>query len=88
VQRVLVVGPVPPPYGGIASVMEDIANSDLTKEYLFEIFDRSAVFPPGAEGLIGKNLFRAKRFLRFFRSVSITLHIHFLIRSFWEPYSH
>jgi hypothetical protein len=37
VQRVLVVGPVPPPYGGIASVMEDIANSDLTKEYLFEI---------------------------------------------------
>ncbi len=68
-QHVLVVGPVPPPYGGIASVMEDIANSDLSKEYLFEIFDRSAVFPPGAEGLIGKNLFRAKRFLRFFNKV-------------------
>jgi hypothetical protein len=69
VQHILVVGPVPPPYGGIASVIEDIANSDLSKEYVFEIFDRSAVFPPGAEGLIGKNLFRAKRFLRFFKKV-------------------
>jgi glycosyltransferase involved in cell wall biosynthesis len=69
VQRVLVVGPVPPPYGGIASVLEDIVSSDLSKEYLFEVFDRSAVFPPGADGLIGKNLFRAKRFLRFFKKV-------------------
>src|SRR5208283_729549 len=42
---------------------------DLSKEFLFETFDRSAVFPPGAEGMIGKNLFRAKRFLRFFKKV-------------------
>ncbi len=68
-KSVLVVGPVPPPYGGIASVLEDIVTTDLSKEYLFEVFDRSAVFPPDAEGLIGKNVFRAKRFLRFFSKV-------------------
>ena len=79
-QHVLVVGPVPPPYGGIASVIEDIANSELSQDYVFEIFDRSGVFPPWAEGLIGKNLFRAKRFLRFFKKVQSGryhfVHIH------------
>ncbi len=79
-RHILVVGPVPPPYGGIASVLEDIVNSDLSKEYVFEIFDRSATFPPGADGLIGKNLFRAKRFLRFFKKVRTGkyhfVHIH------------
>ncbi|MGB6063219.1 MAG: glycosyltransferase family 4 protein [Desulfomonilaceae bacterium] len=76
-KHVLVVGPVPPPYGGIASVLEDIVNSDLSKDYVFEVFDRSATFPPEANGLIGKNLFRAKRFLRFFKKVR-TGNYHFV----------
>ena len=30
------VGPVPPPFGGIAAVISDIVNSDLTGEYSFD----------------------------------------------------
>lgn len=67
--RVLVVGPVPPPTGGIASVIQDIANSDLSNEYTFEIFERS-LLPEDAKGFIGRNLFRGKRFLRFFDRVN------------------
>ena len=67
-RRVLVVGPVPPPRGGVFSVMQNIANSDLSNEYIFETFARSDV-PADAQGLIGRNLFRAKRFFRFFNQV-------------------
>jgi glycosyltransferase involved in cell wall biosynthesis len=67
-QRVLVVGPVPPPIGGVFSVMHNIAHSDISKDYVFEIFARSDV-PSDAEGFFGRNLFRAKRMLRFFNQV-------------------
>jgi len=62
------VGPVPPPFGGIASVMEDIIHSDLAKDYGFEIFDRAASLPPYLS-LTGRFLFRLRRFMGFFMRV-------------------
>ncbi|MBI4963111.1 MAG: glycosyltransferase family 4 protein [Desulfomonile tiedjei] len=67
-RRVLVVGPVPPPRGGIFSVMQNIAHSDLARDYVFETFARSDV-PPDSQGLMSRNLFRARRFIRFFNQV-------------------
>ncbi len=66
-QKVLMVGPVPPPYGGIASVLDDIVHSELRKEYRFEIFERAPRIPAG--GFLKRNLFRARRVLRFFKTV-------------------
>ena len=65
-KRILMLGPVPPPYGGIASLVDDMIHSDLPKEYAFEIFPRSEGYPPGMDGLLGRNLFRFRRFARFF----------------------
>lgn len=74
------VGPVPPPTGGIASLMEDIIHSDLSKDYRFDVFERSAGFPPGCEGFWKKNVFRFRRFLDFYRKVSrgryALIHMH------------
>jgi glycosyltransferase involved in cell wall biosynthesis len=60
--------------------MEDIIHSDLSKDYQFEVFERSAGFPPGCEGFWKKNVFRFRRFLDFFRKVSrgryALVHIH------------
>ncbi|MBI5248232.1 MAG: glycosyltransferase family 4 protein [Desulfomonile tiedjei] len=68
-KRILMVGPVPPPYGGIASLMDDIVNSSLSEEYSFEVFERSGVFPRDAQGFLGRNVFRLRRFARFFHKV-------------------
>ena len=68
-KKVLMLGPVPPPYGGIAAVMDTILHSSLTKDYSFDIFEREGIFPPGYSGFIGKNVFRLKRFLRFFKEL-------------------
>jgi glycosyltransferase involved in cell wall biosynthesis len=80
VSRILMVGPVPPPYGGIASVLEDIVRSPLSADYAFDVFARTAVFPARANGWIGRNLFRLRRFLRFYRQATSghydVLHIH------------
>jgi glycosyltransferase involved in cell wall biosynthesis len=61
------VGPVPPPFGGVASVLEDIVHSELTRYYDFEIFERAPTVPAG--GFLQRNLFRLKRILRFFKTV-------------------
>ena len=45
-RKVLMMGPVPPPFGGIASVMQTIVSSPLAKDYQFEIFDRGHEVPP------------------------------------------
>ncbi|MGB9616466.1 MAG: hypothetical protein ACPL7J_04025 [Desulfomonilaceae bacterium] len=42
-QTVLMVGPVPPPFGGIASLMKSIVESGLAKDYLFDIFERNPI---------------------------------------------
>jgi glycosyltransferase involved in cell wall biosynthesis len=79
-RRILMVGPVPPPYGGIASVLDDIVHSGLAADYSFQVFPRTAGFPPGYRGLFGRNIFRFLRFLRFFKEVCAgpyeLVHIH------------
>jgi hypothetical protein len=80
VEKILTVGPVPPPYGGIASLMDEIIHSDLSSEFEFEVFDRSRGFPLYAKGPMTRNIFRLKRFLAFFKKVLTRryhcVHIH------------
>jgi glycosyltransferase involved in cell wall biosynthesis len=79
-RRILMVGPVPPPYGGIASVIDDIVCSELSADYSFHVFPRTAGFPPGYRGFLGRNIFRFRRFMRFFKEVNAgsyeLVHIH------------
>ncbi len=74
------VGPIPPPRGGIASMMEDIVHSELSKEYDFDLFSRPFTFPPHVTGWFGKNMIRAKKYLRFLskclRGRYLFMHIH------------
>ena len=47
-KKVLVIGPIPPPYGGIATVIDSIVNSELRIDYSFQMFNRSeSVYDPG-----------------------------------------
>jgi glycosyltransferase involved in cell wall biosynthesis len=79
-KKALMVGPIPPPSGGIASTMEDIVHSELSKEYDFDLFSRPFTFPPDVTGRFGKNLIRAKKYLRFLmkclRGRYLFMHIH------------
>ncbi len=85
-KRILIVGPVPPPYGGIASVIDDIIHSQLTVDYSFRVFPRIAGFPQRSRGWLGRNIFRFRRFIRFFREVYAgsydLVHIHSADSSF------
>ena len=78
--KVLVACPVPPPFGGIASVAEDLIHSELSTEFDFTLFPRSELFPPGVEGFWAVNMFRLRRFIRFFRLLRgggfSLLHVH------------
>ncbi len=65
-KKVLMLGPVPPPFGGIASVMQTIIHSALAKDYSFEVFEREHSIPSEVSGPVKRNIFRAKRFIRFF----------------------
>jgi len=60
------VGPVPPPYGGIAAVMESILQSRLSKEYHFDVFNKSDLFVPQISGAFERNYLRIKRWVTFF----------------------
>ncbi|MFC1835890.1 glycosyltransferase family 4 protein [Thermodesulfobacteriota bacterium] len=79
-KKVLTVGPMPPPRGGIASVMEEIVNSTLRQEYTFDLFSSPFVYPPAVSGVVGKNLIRVRQYLSFYkkcRSGSYRLmHLH------------
>jgi glycosyltransferase involved in cell wall biosynthesis len=79
-KKVLMVGPVPPPTGGIASVLDDIVSSQLSEDYQFEVFRKSEGFPKGFEGRIGRNVYRLFRYGRFFLKVIFKrydfIHIH------------
>uniref|UniRef100_A0A7C4ASM7 Glycosyltransferase family 1 protein n=1 Tax=Desulfomonile tiedjei TaxID=2358 RepID=A0A7C4ASM7_9BACT len=68
-KKVLVLGPVPPPYGGIASVMQALLHSDLKKAYQLELFERHSIFPAGYDTCFWKNVFRLKRFMAFLRKI-------------------
>jgi glycosyltransferase involved in cell wall biosynthesis len=80
VKRVLVIGPVPPPQGGIASVLEDLVNSELSLSYRFDLFPRQPSLPKNLRGPVQRTVFRLRRFLRFFivllRDRYDLVHIH------------
>lgn len=63
-KNVLMVGPVPPPYGGIAAVVQEIVNSELSKEYAFEVFDAQKG-APSEFGLLKRLPFNLKRLIKF-----------------------
>ncbi len=65
-KKVLMVGPTPPPFGGIAAVIDDIVRSELKTEYALDIFDRSDI---GVQGFFGRNSFRAQRFYSYFQTL-------------------
>lgn len=64
-KKILMVGPVPPPTGGIASVMEDIIHSELASEFSFELFPRHD-FQLRITRTIPRNIGRIKQFVIFF----------------------
>lgn len=68
-RNVLMLGPVPPPFGGIASVMQTIINSPLNKHYTFDVFDRGHEIPQELKGPLRRNIFRMKRFWKFFQKL-------------------
>lgn len=84
-KNVLMVGPVPPPYGGIAAVVQEIVNSELNKTYSFEIFD-SQKGAPSEFGLLKRLPFNIKRLLSFNSLISKKkfdfAHLHFDCGSF------
>ena len=81
-ERVLMVGPVPPPFGGIASIMHDLVHSNLQDDYEIKVFERipKERFPPKAQGRVRAIVFRIGRFLRFFSELRkgkySLVHIH------------
>jgi glycosyltransferase involved in cell wall biosynthesis len=78
-KKILMVGPVPPPTGGIASVMQDIVDSELASEFHFEVFARSD-FPPDLPGTTARNVFRLRRLQKFYARLRsgkyYLVHIH------------
>ena len=78
-KRILMVGPVPPPTGGIASVVEDIVHSELASEFSFELFPRPD-FELGINRTIPRNIARVKQLVNFFvrlwRGNYYLIHIH------------
>ncbi len=78
-KKILMVGPVPPPTGGIASVMEDIIHSELASEYSFELFPRPD-FEQSITRTIPRNIARTKQLFSFFfklwRGNYSLVHIH------------
>ncbi len=64
------VGPVPPPYGGIAAVMENILHSQLAQQYRFDVFNKSDLFAPQVSGWWERNYLRIKRWVTFFLTVA------------------
>lgn len=79
-KRVLVVGPVPPPEGGVASVLLDIVHSDLADSYQFDLFPRQPSLPEELKTSLGRNIYRFKRFAHFLgkllRNHYYLVHIH------------
>lgn len=66
---ILMLGPIPPPFGGIGSVIQTTINSALSKDYTFDVFNRAHGIPPEKKGLFRRNSFRMKRFWKFFQKL-------------------
>jgi glycosyltransferase involved in cell wall biosynthesis len=66
-QRILLVGPVPPPFGGIASLLEEILQSKLAEVYQLDVFPRNEWAACVARNPLVKNVQRFRRLIRFVR---------------------
>jgi glycosyltransferase involved in cell wall biosynthesis len=79
-QRILLVGPVPPPFGGIASVLEEILQSKLADTYEFNVFPRTDWAPRVASNPWMRNVQRCGRLIRFFKQIRdgryALIHLH------------
>lgn len=84
-KNVLMVGPVPPPYGGIAAVVQEIVNSELNTSYAFDVFD-SQKGAPSEFGVLKRLPFNVKRLINFNALISKKkydfAHLHFDCGSF------
>lgn len=78
--KILMLGPQPPPFGGVVSVMKEITSSSLAVTYDFDVFPTS-----GGDQSVGRSQLwffgaRVRRFARFFRKVALggycLVHLH------------
>ena len=68
-KRVLVIGPLPPPYGGIATVINSIVNSELRIDYSFQMFNRSeSIYDPGISSF-KRRVLKVKRAWNLFKDL-------------------
>lgn len=72
VPKVLMFGPVPPPFGGIASVLQDIVESSLNREFAFHVLGRPETYPPFMSSLPGRTVVRIMRLSKFFLKLLVS----------------
>ena len=79
-RKILMLGPEPPPFGGVVSVMNEIMGSPLADRYEFEIFPTSGGSQPSDEGFTATYARKFRRFARFFLKVArgkyALIHLH------------
>lgn len=79
-RSIFMFGPVPPPVGGIASVLQDIVASDLALDFAFVVHPRPEQYPAGFNSTLGRNLVKLWRMGGFFcalrRREYLLAHIH------------
>ncbi|MGC8659162.1 MAG: glycosyltransferase family 4 protein [Desulfomonilaceae bacterium] len=67
-KKVLVVGPIPPPFGGIATVIDSITNSELSHDFSFDLFNRSeSLYEPGSSS-VQRHMLKIQRSLSLFKT--------------------
>lgn len=66
---ILMLGPQPPPFGGVVSVMNEITRSSLASTYDFEVFPTSGGNQTFKRGVFWDSAARVRKFARFFRKV-------------------
>ena len=69
VNKVLIIGPIPPPFGGIATVIDSIINSELKRDFSFELFNRSESLYEAGTGSLRRQLKKIGRALSLFKKL-------------------
>ncbi len=67
--KILMLGPQPPPFGGVVSVMNEITHSSLASAYDFDVFATSGGNQTADHGTLQAFSARVRKFARFFRKV-------------------
>lgn len=78
--KILMLGPKPPPFGGVVSVMYEITRSSLAGRYDFEIFATSGGDQATGQSAVTAFTARMRKFARFFLRVAkggyCLVHVH------------